>query len=141
MNIVPDQVEKRDFKWLFDGPSGQDRQGVRQWWQQRRLRYNRDLLLVGIMSWVLVLVVGSATVRPGEDFEEPLLMIFGPLLYAGFANAAYTAGPVFDMVLFRGSPRRTLFKAGYIFSLMVTAIPGVWVTTAWLTTLVTGQKL
>jgi hypothetical protein len=97
--------------------------------------------LVGIVSWVLVLVAGSAAVKPGEDFVEPVMMFFGPLLYTCFANLAYTAGPMFDTALFRGSPRRTLFKAGYIFSLVLTALPGVWAVIAWLITVVTGQKL
>jgi hypothetical protein len=90
---------------------------------------------------VLVLVAGSAAVKPGDDFEEPLVMICGPILYAIFANLAYTAGPIVDTMLFRGSPRRKLFKAGYVFSLVLTAMPGVWAVTAWIITLVTGQKL
>ena len=78
---------------------------------------------------------------PGEDFEEPLMMIFGPFLYAGFANAAYTAGPIFDSAFFRGAPRRTLFKSGYIFSLVATAMPGVFAVIAWVSTVITGKKL
>jgi hypothetical protein len=69
------------------------------------------------------------------------MMIFGPFLYAGFANLAYTSGPILDTVYFRGSPRRGLFKAGYLFSLALTALPGVWAVVAWLITVVTGQKL
>jgi hypothetical protein len=89
----------------------------------------------------LVLVAGSAAVKPGEDFEEPLMMIFGPFLYAAFANMAYTSGPILDTICFRGTPRRGLFKAGYIFALVLTALPGVWAVVAWLITVVTGQKL
>lgn len=54
------------------------------------------------------------------------MMIFGPFLYAGFVNVAYTSGPILDMVCFRGTPRRSLFKAGYIFSLVLTALRGAW---------------
>ena len=132
---------KRDLTWLFDGPSGPRRVEVWRWWQKRRWRYNRDLLLVGTVTWILVLVAGSAAVKPGEDFEEPLMMFFGPLLYAGFANLAYTAGPILDTTCFRGTPRKGLFKAGYTFSLLVTALPGAWAVVAWLITVVTGEKL
>jgi hypothetical protein len=126
-------MEKRNFKWLFNGPSGPTPQDVRRWWHQRRWRYNRDLLLIGAVSWVLVLVAGSAAVSPGEDFEEPLMMIFGPFLYAALANAAYTTGPIIDSIWFRGEPRRTLFKAGYIFSVLLTTLPGVSAVIAFLT--------
>jgi hypothetical protein len=105
------------------------------------MRYNRDLFFVGVVTWILVLVAGSAAVKPGEDFEEPVMMIFGPFLYAGLANLAYTAGPTFDTIFFRAMPRRGLFKAGYIFSLVLTALPGAWAVVAWLIAVVTGQKM
>jgi hypothetical protein len=93
------------------------------------------------MTWLLVLVAGSAAVKPGEDFEEPLVMIFGPILYAIFANIAFTAGPIYDTTFYRGTPRKKLFKTGYIFSLILTALPGVWAVVAWLSTVFTGRKL
>jgi hypothetical protein len=99
------------------------------------------VFFVGIVTWILVLVAGSAAVKPGEDFEEPVMMLFGPLLYAGFANLAYTAGPIFDTMFFRGAPRRGLFKAGYILLLVLTGLPGAWAVMAWLITVVTGQKI
>jgi hypothetical protein len=37
------------------------------WWEQRRFRYNRDLLLVGMASWILVLVAGSAAVENSKS--------------------------------------------------------------------------
>ncbi len=92
-------------------------------------------------SWILVLVAGSAAVEPDVDFEEPLVMIYGPVLYVIFANLAYTAGPIFDTAFYRGGPRKKLFKVGYLFSLALTALPGVWAVAAWLGTVVTGHKL
>ncbi len=93
------------------------------------------------MSWILVWVAGSEAVKPGEDFEEPIIMIVGPFLYGAFANLAYTAGPIVDTIFFRGAPRRGLFKAGYLFSIVLTALPGIWAVVAWLITVVTGEKL
>jgi len=86
------------------------------------------------------MVAGSAAVKPGVDFEEPIAMIFGPLIYGLFANIFYTLGPIIDVVAYRGSPRVKLFKAGLIFSLVLTALPGLWAVTAWLITVFTGQK-
>ena len=121
--------------------AGTTRKDIWRWWEQRRFRYNRDLLLVGMASWILVLVAGSAAVEPGVDFEEPLVMIYGPVFYLIFANVAFTAGPIFDTALYRGGPRKKLFKAGHLVSLVLTALPGAWAALAWLETVVTGHKL
>jgi hypothetical protein len=123
------------------GPAGTTREDIWRWWEQRRLRYNRDLLLVGMTSWILVLAAGSAAVEPGVDFEEPLATIFGPVFYLVFANLAYTTGPIFDTTFYRGAPRKKLFRLGYLCSLMLAGLPGVWAVVAWLSTLVTGHKL
>jgi hypothetical protein len=37
-------------------------------------------------SLLHLLVAGSAAVKPGEDFEEPLMMIVGPFIYGLLAN-------------------------------------------------------
>jgi hypothetical protein len=111
------------------------------WWEDRRLRYNAYVLLVGVASWLLVLVAGDAAVKPGVDFEEPLAMIIGPGVYLAAANFCYTLGWVFDAIFYRGSPREKLFRAGLVFSIVLTALPGVWAVFAWLITLRTGQKL
>lgn len=132
---------QRGSTWLFDGPGGSSTGEIWHWWQQRGFRYNRDVLLIGVVSWVLVLFAGSAAVKTGDDFEEPIMMLLGPIFYAIFANLAYTAGPVYDTVRYQGGPRKTLFKAGYIFSLALTALPGAWAVVAWLYTLVSGHKL
>ena len=62
---------RRNFAWLFHGPSGPTKEEVRRWWEDRQYRYNRDLPLVGVLTWLLVLIAGSAAVKPGVDFEEP----------------------------------------------------------------------
>jgi hypothetical protein len=88
-----------------------------------------------------VLVAGSAAVKPGEDFEEPLMMIAGPLVYCIFANICYTLGWIVDAVSYVGTPRTRLYKSGLIFSVVLTALPGVWAVMAWLITVYTGRKL
>ena len=92
-------------------------------------------------GWILVLVAGSAAMETGYDFEEPLVMIYGPVFYVILANIAYTAGPIFDTVVYRGGPRKNLFRVGYLFSLVLTGLPGAWAVAVWLETVVTGHKL
>jgi hypothetical protein len=134
-------LPSRNSAWFFDGYSGSTRSDIWRWWQERRFRYNRDVLLVGVITWLLVLFAGSAAVKPGDDFEEPIMMIVGPVIYGIFANLAYTAGPIFDMAVYRAEPRKQLLKMGYILSLFLTSLPGAWALAAWLRTVATGKKL
>jgi hypothetical protein len=127
--------------WLFQEIEGATRSEVFSWWEARRLRYNLFVGIVGVVTWVLVLVAGSASVKPGVDFEEPIAMIFGPLIYGLLANLFYTLGPVFDTVIYRGSPRVALFKTGLVISIVLTALPGLWAVSTWLITVYTGNKL
>jgi hypothetical protein len=96
---------------------------------------------VGIITWFLVLIAGSAAVKPGVDFEEPLATIFGPFVYGFLANACYTLGWVVDALFYRGTPRTRLYKSGLIFSVVLTALPGIWAVVAWLITVCNGRKL
>jgi hypothetical protein len=97
--------------------------------------------LVAVVSWILVLIAGSAAVKPGVDFEEPIAMIVGPFFYAFLANVCYTFGWIADTISYRGTPRMRLYKAGIIFSVVLAALPGMWAVAAWLMTVITGRKL
>lgn len=127
--------------WYFHGSAGSSKRDLWKWWQERRFRYNRDLFFVGLGTWLLVLFAGSAAVQPGVDFQEPITMVLGPFLYALFANLAYTAGPVLDVSFYRGTPRRQMLKAGYVFSIVLTALPGICALAAWVWTVATRTKL
>jgi hypothetical protein len=131
----------RDKGWLFHGPSGTTNKDIIKWWESRRAHFNLYVGMTGMVSWFLVLVVGGASVKPGEDFEEPLVMLFGPIFYAIVADICYTFGWLLDVVTYRNTPRKTLFKAGLIFSIVVTALPGLWAIVAYLITIKTGHKL
>jgi hypothetical protein len=52
-----------------------------RWWEARRLHFNVYIGVVGIITWFLVLIAGSSAVKPSEDFEEPLAMINGTIMY------------------------------------------------------------
>jgi len=129
---------------LLDWPAEESlctRRQVVRWWESRRFRYNLYVGSVGLVTWVLVLIAGSAAVKPGVDFVEPLAMIIGPLVYGFFANVCYSFGWLVDTVFFRGVPGIRLYKSGVLFSVAITAIPGLWAVLAWLMTVITGQKL
>jgi hypothetical protein len=112
-----------------------------RWWEARRYTFNAFLLAVGFASWLLVMTAGSAAVKPGEDFEEPLAMLSGTVIYVAMANVCYTLGWVVDTVLYTGRPRRRVYKSGMILAVVLTALPGVWAVIAWLITVYTGRKL
>ena len=114
---------------------------VRRWWNTRRLRYNLILFPIGVCTWLSVLIAGSAAVKPGVDFEEPIAMIFGPFVYAFMANLCYSLGSLCDSLRRSTKPSKKLFRAGLYFSMALTALPGLWALVAWITTLVTGKKL
>jgi hypothetical protein len=120
---------------------GCSRRELVRWGEARRIRYNFLVGMVGFVTWWLVLIAGSAAVKPGVDFEEPLAMIIGPFFYAILANVCYTLGPLIDFAQNDGTPSKRLFKKGLFFSLAITALPGLWAVIAWVGTLVTGHKL
>jgi len=128
-------------EWLFEGAEGATRGEVFRWWERRRLHFNLYVALVGIARWILVAVAGSASVKPGVGFEEPLAMISRPSLFVCMANLCNFLGFAFDELFYRRRPRVPLFKAGLFSSVELTALPGIWAVAAWLITVQTGKKL
>ncbi len=127
--------------WLFQQSPNTTRREIIAWWEDRRLSYNLFVGVIGFVTWLLVWIAGSAAVKPGVDFEEPIMMIVGPAIYGFMANVCYTFGWFVDVTAYRGSPRTTLFKVGFYFSLVLTALPGIWAVVAYLMTVYTGEKL
>jgi hypothetical protein len=129
------------LSWPTQDGAEYRRTDIVRWWEARRLHFNVYVGVVGVITWFLVMIAGSAAVKPGEDFEEPFAMIFGPVIYAFLANACYTLGWIADTLSSQSRPRVGLYKAGVVFSIVLTALPGAWAVVAWLMTLVTGHKL
>jgi len=129
------------LSWPTEDAAEYGRTDIVRWWEARRLHFNVYVGVVGVITWFLVMIAGSAAVKPGEDFEEPLAMIFGPVIYAFIANACYTLGWIADTLSSQGRPRVGLYKTGVVFSVVLTALPGAWAVVAWLMTLITGHKL
>jgi hypothetical protein len=131
----------KNKEWLFHGACGATNKDIIRWWESRRFYFNAYVGLTGVVSWFLVLVVGGASVKPGVDFEEPLAMLVGPILYVVLANICYTFGWIVDVVSYNDGPRKGLFRAGLIFSVVLTALPGLWAIVAYVSTVYTGKKL
>jgi hypothetical protein len=131
----------RLLSWPHEEFVSATRTDIIGWWESGRLRFNVYVGAVGIATWLLVFIAGSAAVRPGVDFEEPIAMIFGPFIYGFLANVFYTLGWIFDLAFYQGKPRVCLYKSGVIFSVVLTALPGIWAVIGWLYTIVSGHKL
>jgi hypothetical protein len=112
-----------------------------QWWEMRRFHFNGVVLAIGFASLILVMCVGSAAVKPGVDFVEPLAILSSTALYLAIANVCYTLGWVVDTTFYNGRPCVPLYRSGLIFAGILTALPGVWAVAAWLITVHSGQKL
>ena len=87
-----------------------------RWWEARRYTFNAFLLAVGFGCWLLIMTAGSAAVKPGEDFEEPMAMLSGTVIYVVMANIFYTLGWVVETVFYNGRPRNRLYRSGLIFT-------------------------
>jgi hypothetical protein len=129
------------LSWPMEDSAEYKHTDIVRWWEARRLHFNVYVGVVGVITWFLVLIAGSAAVKPGEDFEEPFAMILGPFIYAFIANACYTLGWIADTLSSQSRPRVRFYKAGVVFSVVLTALPGAWAVVAWLMTLITGHKL
>jgi hypothetical protein len=85
-----------------------------RWWDARHVG------AVGLVTWLVVWIAGSAAVQPGvDDFEEPIVMLFGPLLYGIAANVCYTFGWIVDVAAYRGSPRQWLYTLGLPYTIYI----------------------
>ena len=132
---------KRLLEWPWERTVSTTPGEIIAWWESRRLRFNVYIGTIGIVSWLVVWVAGSAAVKPGVDFEEPIVMVVGPFIYGFCANICYTLGWIVDTVAYRGMPRLRLYKYGFVFSAILTALPGLWAAAAWITTVISGEKL
>ena len=95
----------------------------------RRFLFNVVNLLVGISSLALVYGFGGAAVEPGEDFVEPMAVMFGVPLYLLVLNVCYPIGwetEVLTGQIRTPEARVRAFKVGLLLSATITALPGLW---------------
>jgi len=108
-----------------------------QWWEVRRIPFNLVLAALGIVTVLVIEVVGSALVKPGNDAVEPALLFVGVVLYGLGANMAYTLGWISELLWSAGDTNKTealrgrVFLIGLLGSLIVTVFPAVLASVIW----------
>jgi hypothetical protein len=107
------------------------------WWELRRIPYNVLMLVVGVLSLLSILFIGSHFVEPGEDVIEPFAIVAGVVVFGGFANLAYTLGWITELLWSWGDTERTepmrsrIFWMGVAFSVAVTVLPAFFIPLLW----------
>jgi hypothetical protein len=103
------------------------------WWEGRRIPFNLIVGTAGILTCVVVSVVGLAsTILFGSDFglpNPPLFAVFGVIIYGLVANLCFTGGWLAELVIRKIWPREAdrfavvSFSLGLIFSVLLTLSP------------------
>jgi hypothetical protein len=105
------------------------------WWESRRVPFNLIVGTAGILTTVIVGVVGlGSSLLFGSDFglpDPPLFAVFGILIYAIMANVCYTGGWIAELIVRTTWPEEadrfaTLsLSTGLAFSVSLTLAPGI----------------
>ena len=107
------------------------------WWEIRRIPYNLALLGVGTVSVFAIEMIGGRLVHVGEDFVEPLFLLFGVIAYGILANICYSLGWITELLWSSGDTSRTqairpkVFRIGFIFSVALTGLPALLMLLFW----------
>ncbi|SRR5712691_788864 len=107
------------------------------WWEIRRIPFNLIVMVAGIASALVIELIGSRLVRPGEDIEEPIGIVIGVISYAVAANLCYSLGWITELLWSWGDTTRTealrpkVFRLGIIISVVLTILPGILIPLAW----------
>jgi|SRR5580692_9704925 hypothetical protein len=96
-------------------------QAIIRWWANRRLKYNKGLVIGGILAFISYAILGSLLIAPHDnDFEITLFTIFfqgvGYLVMMGIANIFYGLGSIVDRYYNKSNDekfRQKLFNLGY----------------------------
>ena len=84
---------EKHLEWASEEGRVSTRGDIIRWWEARRYTLNAFVFAVGFASWLLVMIAGSAAVKPGEDFVEPFAILDGAVMCIVIANACYTLTP------------------------------------------------
>ena len=109
------------------------RREVIGWWEARRIPFNLIVGSVGILTCVVIGIVGLASEAFfNSEFgfpDPPIFAIFGIIIYAIFANVCFTGGWIAELLVRKLWPREadrfaTLsFSFGIVFSILLTLSP------------------
>jgi hypothetical protein len=107
------------------------------WWEKRRILFNIVVLVSGILSALVIEVIGARFASPGEDVEEPIGIVIAAVAYAIAANLCYSLGWITELLWSGGDTARTeafrprIFRLGIIVSIVLTLLPGILIPLAW----------
>ncbi len=110
------------------------------WWETRRLAFNLIVGSVGVVTSVLIGVValGGEILFNGEIGvpDPPIFVVFFALICGFVANVLYTGGWLCELLVRLAWPRQAdrfatiTMSSGLVFSVLLTASPGVLVVAA-----------
>lgn len=97
---------------------------IKNWWSERRFKYNKGLIIAGLVAFLLYAVLGGILIEPHDkNFEITLFTTafqgIGYLIIMILANVLYYVGPVLDNLLNKKNNekfRTNLYNIGYWFS-------------------------
>jgi hypothetical protein len=104
------------------------------WWEIRRIPFNLLLLAVGTISGLVSLLIANRLSGPDANLGSPAI---GVALYGIAANVCYTLGWITELLWTWGDLdraariRHKLFRAGLLFSVLITLSPAVIVSFIW----------
>ena len=107
------------------------------WWEKRRIAFNLVVLVAGILSILIVELIGSRLAKAGEDVVEPIAILMGVIVYAVAANLCYSLGWITELLWSGGNTSRTaelrpkVFRLGMILSIVLTLLPAVVLPLVW----------
>ena len=103
---------------------------TKQWWSSKRIKYNKGLLIAGVVAFILYCTLGPIFIAPhAVEFEETIFeMAFQGVAYLVMmviANVFYTLGSLIDLSLNTNNSqpfRERLFALGYWFSVVLPSL-------------------
>ena len=105
------------------------------WWEARRIPFNLIVGGTGIVSCVVVGVVGLGSYFLfNSEFglpDPPLFALFAVIIYGVMANVLFTGGWVVELVVRKAWPQQAdrfatlCFSLGLVFSVLLTLAPAI----------------
>jgi hypothetical protein len=105
------------------------------WWEARRIPYNLTVGSAGILTCIVIAVVGMGSYFFfNSDFGlpgSPLFAVFGVVIYGILANICFTGGWIVELIVRKAWPQEadrfatTSFSLGLFLSVLLTLTPAI----------------
>jgi len=131
---IPLETLKASVLWRRDSPINSAREAI-GWWEARRVPFNLIVGITGIITCIVVSVVGlGAEILFQSEFglpDPPLFALIGVVIYGLLANVCFTGGWILELIVRKAWPQEadrfaTLsLSLGVIFSVLLTLAPAI----------------